>query len=292
MDHLSRYKSLKKIGEGAYGIVYMANDSISKTKVALKRIRLDKNDDGVPPTTIREISLLKELNHCNIVKLYNVFHNGKNLYLVFEHCDTDLCKFLNTTSNFFRDIRNLRNYMQQILSGLAYCHQQRIIHRDLKPQNLLINRQNNIIKLADFGLARSFCTPVRNYTREVVTLWYRAPELLLGTTYYGTSLDIWSIGCIFGEMASGKTLFQGESEIDQLFKIFHFFGTPDEKLWPGFERLPYYSNNFPKWRPKNLNKIIQYKNKSVTNLLKKMLIYNPSERISALAAMKKIKYLI
>merc|ERR1712042_358761 len=126
------------------------------------------------------------------------------------------------------------SYLKQLLEGIAYCHKHRVLHRDLKPQNLLID-QHGAIKLADFGLARAFGVPVRVYTHEVVTLWYRAPEVLLGAARYSTPVDLWSIGTIFAELATKKPLFHGDSEIDQLFRIFRTLGTPNNDVWPDVE---------------------------------------------------------
>ena len=175
--------------------------------MALKRIRLDSEADGVPSTAIREISLLKELNHTNIVKLLDIIHTDNKLFLVFEFLNQDLKKYMELYVNKNGLPANLvKSYLFQMLHGIAYCHTHRILHRDLKPQNLLLSTEG-LIKLADFGLARAFGVPIRSFTHEVVTLWYRAPEILLGCKYYSTEVDIWSIGGIFSEMATHKVFF-------------------------------------------------------------------------------------
>ena len=150
----------------------------------------------------------------------------------------------------------VKSYLWQLLQGISHCHAHRVLHRDLKPQNLLIDKNGNI-KLADFGLARSISLPIRTYTHEVVTLWYRAPEILMGSRLYGPAVDIWSIGCIFSEMATKRALFPGDSEIDQLFRIFRTLGTPNENVWPGVSRFPDFKDTFPQWKRQDLNKMLE-----------------------------------
>jgi serine/threonine protein kinase len=203
---------MEKLGEGTYGVVYKAKDKQTGEIVALKKIRLEKEDDGVPSTAIREISLLKGLKHPNIVELKEVIYSEDKLYLIFEYCEYDLKKYMRSKGNAL-DAAEVKSFLYQLLNACAYCHAHRVMHRDLKPQNLLIDNKGNL-KLADFGLARAFGLPVKTYTHEVVTLWYRAPEILLGQKQYSTPVDIWSAGCIFAEMAQRRALFAGDSEID------------------------------------------------------------------------------
>jgi len=204
---IDKYLKIEKLGEGTYGIVYKAQDKQTGDIVALKRIRLDNENEGVPCTAIREISLLKELRHPNIVRLYDLMHQEKKLTLVFEYLDSDLKKFIDT-NNGQLDAMTVKRMMLQLLRGVAYLHSRRVLHRDLKPQNLLINKRAEL-KIADFGLARTYGVPVRSYSSEVVTLWYRAPDVLLGSKQYTSSIDIWSVGCIFAEMVTGAPLFTG-----------------------------------------------------------------------------------
>ncbi|XP_064899631.1 cyclin-dependent kinase 2 isoform X1 [Columba livia] len=252
---MENFQKVEKIGEGTYGVVYKARNKVTGEVVALKKIRLDTETEGVPSTAIREISLLKELNHPNIVKLLDVIHTENKLYLVFEFLHQDLKKFMDSASISGIALPLIKSYLFQLLQGLAFCHAHRVLHRDLKPQNLLINA-DGAIKLADFGLARAFGVPVRTYTHEVVTLWYRAPEILLGCKYYSTAVDIWSLGCIFAEMITRRALFPGDSEIDQLFRIFRTLGTPDEAAWPGVTAMPDYKPSFPKWARQDFGKVV------------------------------------
>nr|AGH55864.1 Cyclin dependent kinase 2 [Brachionus manjavacas] len=285
MASLDNFTGISKIGEGTYGVVYKAKDSASGDMVALKRIRLDTEADGVPSTTIREISLLKELNHLNIVKLLDIIHTDNKLFLVFEYLDQDLKKYMELYENKQGLPLNLvKSYLFQMLQGIAYCHTHRILHRDLKPQNLLLS-VDGLIKLADFGLARAFGVPVRTFTHEVVTLWYRAPEILLGCKYYSTEVDIWSIAGIFSEMATHRVLFKGDSEIDQLFQIFRILGTPDEKVWPGVSKLPDFKPTFPNWQRQDLSLHNSQLNEEGLDLLKRLLVFRPEDRLTAKAAL-------
>jgi len=283
-NSIDDYERLEKIGEGTYGVVYKARAKTTGEIVALKKIRLDGDCDGVPSTAIREISFLKELDNFNIVKLHGVLHsNGdRKLHLVFEYLDQDLKKYIDSFNGNQIPQWIIKSYLYQLLLGVAFCHEKRILHRDLKPQNLLINDQG-ALKLADFGLARAIGIPVRTFTHEVVTLWYRAPEILLGCQHYSMTVDVWSIGCILAEMVTCRSLFQGDSEIDQLFRIFRTLGTPDEEIWPGVSQFPDYKTSFPKWQVQDIANVINQHHLEVEgmNLLRRMLIYNPERRVTA-----------
>ncbi|KAJ4950367.1 hypothetical protein NE237_027199 [Protea cynaroides] len=283
---MDQYEKVEKIGEGTYGVVYKARDRLTNETIALKKIRLEQEDEGVPSTAIREISLLKEMQHGNIVRLQDVVHSEKRLYLVFEYLDLDLKKHMDSCPEFGKDPRLIKTFLYQILRGIAYCHSHRVLHRDLKPQNLLIDRRTNALKLADFGLARAFGIPVRTFTHEVVTLWYRAPEILLGSRHYSTPVDVWSVGCIFAEMVNQRPLFPGDSEIDELFKIFRLLSTPNEETWPGVTSLPDFKTAFPKWPAKDLATVVPDLEPAGVDLLSKMLCLDPSKRITARNALE------
>jgi len=230
------------------------------------------------------------LQHPNIVRLHDVIHTEKKLTLVFEYLDQDLKKFLDSSDGL--SSQTIKSSLYQLLLGVSFCHDRRVLHRDLKPQNLLINKEGEL-KLADFGLARAFGIPVRSYTHEVVTLWYRAPDVLMGSRKYSTPVDLWSVGCIFGEMASSRPLFPGTSDHDQLMRIFKVLGTPNEHTWPSMYDLPEYKDNFQQHEAVPLSNIAPKlgnkdddPNLHGLELLKSMLEYEPSKRISAKNALK------
>ncbi|XP_014673642.1 PREDICTED: cyclin-dependent kinase 2-like [Priapulus caudatus] len=280
---MENFQKIEKIGEGTYGVVYKAKDRTTGLMVALKKIRLDTESEGVPSTAIREIALLKELDHPSIVRLLDVVHSERKLYLVFEYLNQDLKKYMDSVPHSLA-LPLVKSYLWQLLQGICYCHSHRVLHRDLKPQNLLIDNEGNI-KLADFGLARAFGVPLRTYTHEVVTLWYRSPEILLGSRFYSTAVDVWSIGCIFVEMVNKKVLFAGDSEIDQLFRIFRTLGTPDETIWPGVTQLPDYKPMFPRWPAQSTADLCPGLSADGQDLFRLMMQYDPSKRISAKAAL-------
>lgn len=282
-----RFTKLEKIGSGAYGVVFRARDRRDHTLVALKKIVINKGHDdaeeeGVPSSTLREIGLLKDLNHPNVLRLLDIQVCEASLYLILEHLDLDLKKLLDKHRKGL-PLPLVKSYMWQLLHGLAYCHSKRVLHRDLKLQNLLVDRKGNI-KLADFGLARSVNLPVRTYTHEVVTLWYRSPELLLKTHHYGPAVDMWSLGCIFAEMQTNRTLFPGDSEIDQLYRIFRTLGTPDKTSWPEFPKMPEY-RHFANFKSRGVENYIGNHDPLAVDLLGKLLAYNPVTRVSAREAL-------
>jgi len=285
VDGCAKFQRLGKLGEGTFGVVYKALNTQTGQLVALKRIRLSSDQEGVPCTAIREISLLKELDHENIIKLYEIVHDPDKLTLVFELCDLDLKNYMEECHGPI-PLYKIKDFLYQLCTAVAFCHKERVLHRDLKPQNLLITRTANgeILKLADFGLARCFSVPVRSYSHEVVTLWYRAPEILMGSHTYSKPIDIWSIGCIFGEMQTGYTLFKGKNAGDQLERIFIALGTPLLSDYPEIVKLPQYENvqqALPFYPPNPLNKLVPGLPDDAYDLLTDMLLYNPLKRITA-----------
>ncbi|CAG8340888.1 unnamed protein product, partial [Penicillium nalgiovense] len=298
---MENYQKIEKAGEGgvlqrAYGVVYKARElNYPNRIVALKKVRLEA-DEGVPSTTIREISLLKEMKDENIVQLLNIVHvDSHTLYLVMEFLDLDLKRYMDALPvseggrgrplpkgsriSLGLDEAMVKKFMAQLLEGIRYCHSHRILHRDLKPQNLLIDREGTL-KLGDFGLARAFRIPLRRYTHEVVTLWYRAPEILLGGRLYSTGIDMWSVGAIFAEMCTRKPLFPADSEIEEIFTIFRLLGTPDEENWPGVTALPDYKATFPQWK-RSRTTLVPGLESAGSDLLESLLQYDPAKRLSA-----------
>lgn len=290
---IDRYAVDRQIGEGTYGVVFLARDThypprqpspsgrrgCDDAVVALKRMRLDAHDEGVPVTTLREVAILQDLRHEHIVRLREVIPQPPSLYLVFDYMDFDLKQCLDRHFSGGMPHRLLQSCLLQILRALAFCHARLVLHRDLKPQNVLIDHTGTV-KLADFGLARAF-QPKRSYTQEVVTLWYRAPELLLGMSGYSSSVDLWSTGCILAELTCCRPLFPGDSEIDQLFKIFRLLGTPREEHWPGVTALPNFQTAFPKWKGEPLASRCQAVSPDIGDLIAKLVCYDPAARLDA-----------
>ncbi|KAL9132165.1 MAG: hypothetical protein Q9217_000099 [Psora testacea] len=275
--HPSSFQQLEKVFKG--------RNRQTGELVALKEIHLD-SEEGTPSTAIREISLMKELKHENIVSLYDVIHTENKLMLVFEYMDKDLKKFMDSrNTGGSLDFVTIKSFMHQLLQGIAFCHENRVLHRDLKPQNLLINNKLQL-KLADFGLARAFGIPVNTFSNEVVTLWYRAPDVLLGSRTYNTSIDIWSAGCIMAEMYTGRPLFPGTTNEDQLQKIFRLMGTPSERSWPGISQFPEYKPNTHNYFTQDLRLILPQVDQGGLDLLQRMLQLRPEMRVSAVDALQ------
>lgn len=287
--HPSSFQQLEKLGEGTYATVFKGRNGQTGQFVALKEIHLD-SEEGTPSTAIREISLMKELKHENIVSLYDVIHTENKLMLVFEYMDKDLKKYMDSYQNpaggqrGALDPATIKSFMWQLIRGIAFCHDNRVLHRDLKPQNLLINAQGQL-KLGDFGLARAFGIPVNTFSNEVVTLWYRAPDVLLGSRTYNTSIDIWSAGCIMAEMFTGRPLFPGTTNEDQLLKIFRLMGTPSERSWPGITNFPEYKREWPVYATQELRAILPQVDALGLQLLGQLLQLRPEMRCSAAQAL-------
>lgn len=317
------YEIVHLVGEGTYGEVFksvlksqMASflDHPPETKedgmddkqnainrcdqFALKKVRLENEKEGFPITAVREIKILRQLRHKNIINLKEIvtdkqdavdFRKEKgSFYLVFEYLDHDLHGLLDSGLVEFTETMNA-SIMRQLLDGLSYCHKRNFLHRDIKCSNILINNRGQV-KLADFGLARLFQAEdkSRPYTNKVITLWYRPPELLLGEERYGTAIDVWSCGCILGELFLKKPLFQANEEFLQLMVISRLCGTPCPANWPGVIHLPGFANLKPKkqYRRKVREEFGPLMPASALDLLDKMLALDPTKRISATEALK------
>ncbi|XP_046331397.1 cyclin-dependent kinase 6-like [Haliotis cracherodii] len=284
-----KYEEVAVVGNGAYGTVYKARDlKCDGQFVAMKKIRISNTEEGMPMSAIREIALLKQLEkyeHENIVRLLDVRHTPVTdseirLTLVFEYIDQDLATYLERCPSPGLGPDRIRDLMHQLLSGVDFLHAHRIVHRDLKPQNVLITSQGQL-KLADFGLARIYSFQMA-LTSVVVTLWYRAPEVLL-QGQYATPVDLWSCGCIFAELFNRRPLFCGQSDVDQLIKIFEAIGLPSELEWPEHVSLPWKS--FRSVAPQPLEKFVPEIDHQAKDLLERLLTFDPHRRSSASAAL-------
>ncbi|KAK2604826.1 hypothetical protein N8I77_007725 [Diaporthe amygdali] len=241
-NSVEKYDKLNDIEEGAYGWVARAKEIATGKVVALKRLKIEPNDrNGLPVTGLREIQILKDCGHRNIVELREVVVGEdttkiENIFLVLEFLEHDLKSVLEDMPQPFL-ASEVKTLLLQLASGVSYLHDHWVLHRDLKTSNLLLNNRGQL-KIADFGMARYVGDPAPKLTQLVVTLWYRAPELLLGATSYGEAVDMWSVGCIFGELLTREPLLQGKNEVDELSRIFELCGIPTDDTWPGFRRLP------------------------------------------------------
>ena len=292
---IDSYQPISKIDEGSYGIVYKAIDKETNEVVAIKKIKLQQGNESLydfPITSIREINIVFTLCHPNILKFKQIAYGNKynKIYTVMEYLDFELKNLLIVQKHSFSSF-NIKSIIYQLLCAVSYLHHNWVIHRDIKPSNILISKEG-VVKLGDFGLARKFSSPLGKYSPLVVTLWYRAPELLFWMNRYGSKIDIWSIGCILGELVLNRPLFQGESEIDQINKIFNVLGNLSENEWNSVKAKTTNANIgrivFNKYERKiddmfkNNDRI---DNKGV-DLLKKMLEMDEEKRISSEKALE------
>lgn len=226
---MEKYENLGLVGEGSYGMVLKCRHKETGQLVAIKKFLESEDDKMVKKIALREVRMLKQLRHDHLVNLIEVFRRKKRLYLVFEFVDHTVLDELEKCPNGL-DENTVRRILWQVLKGTEFCHLHNIIHRDIKPENILVSK-SGIVKLCDFGFARTLAQPGETYTDYVATRWYRAPELLVGDTKYGRAVDIWAIGCLVAEMLTGEPLFPGDSDIDQLYHIVKCFGnlTPRHK---------------------------------------------------------------
>ncbi len=281
---------INPLGAGGFGAVFLIRDKRVFNEGVLKIISKQNTNKKYFD---KEKNFLLKVKGPNIVKLIDYYEDDKSdyYYFVFEKMEGDLQQLLDTKYKNGMPLEMIKKIFSQLNSALQLMKNFEISHRDLKPANILYsyidsNKNDFIIKLADFGLARSFGIPIKTLTHEILTLWYRAPEILLGQKEYSTPVDIWSIGLIFYEMAHKRPLFSGDCEIDQIFRIFQMFGTPNENTWPGVTKLPEFKFTFPRFKGKGLNSYNKNIDPIGLDLLSKMIQIDPCKRISAKQALQ------
>jgi cell division cycle 2-like protein len=288
---VEEFQCLNRIEEGTYGVVYRAKDKRSDEVVALKRLKMEKEKEGFPITSLREINTLLKGQHPNIVTVREIVvgSNMDKIFIVMDYVEHDLKSLMETMKHKKQVFLpgEVKCLIQQLMRAVAHLHDNWILHRDLKTSNLLLSHKG-ILKVGDFGLAREYGSPLKEYTSIVVTLWYRAPELLLCCKEYSTSIDVWSCGCIFAELLAMAPLFPGKSEVDQLNRIFKDLGTPNERVWPGYDQLPLVKKmTFTDYPISQLRKkFANYTSELGLSLLQGLLTYDPKQRLTAEASLK------
>ncbi|XP_008781045.1 protein IMPAIRED IN BABA-INDUCED STERILITY 1-like isoform X2 [Phoenix dactylifera] len=280
------FERMDKIGQGTYSSVFRARELDTGKIVALKRVRFDVYEPESVRFMAREIQILRRLDHPNIAKLEGLITSrlSSSIYLVFDYMEHDLAGLLSAPDINFSEPQ-IKCYMRQLLSGLEHCHSRGIMHRDIKCANLLINNEG-ILKIADFGLANFFSAgQIQPLTSRVVTLWYRPPELLLGSTDYEASVDLWSVGCVFAEVFLRKPIFQGRTEVEQIHKIFKLCGSPPEEFWKK-SKLPH-ATLFKPQQPYGscLRETLKRLPENAFNLLETFLSVEPYRRGTASTAL-------
>lgn len=279
---MDRYKIMKALGKGTWGIVHMAEQKSTGRIVAIKKIKSERQEEGINFTAVREIKILREFKHENIIDLVDCFILDGAVCLVYECAFTDLSKIIANRS-IPLSLADVKQHLYSLLQSVNACHERWILHRDLKPDNMLYLKDGTM-KLADFGLARMFGTPKVRLSPQAITLWYKPPELLLGAELYSSAADMWSVGCIFAELLLRRPFLQGkQTDISQLDTIFTVFGTPADTNWPDYETLPLVSRGLT-WddcAPLPFDDIFTAASKDAISLLRSMLVLDPNKRFTA-----------
>ena len=235
-----KYVKDRRLGEGTYAIVYLGYlRTAPSVKVAIKKIKVNEEyRDGLSMDAIREVKYLQELSHPNIIAMHAVFSSkNQNLNLVLEYLPLgDLEMLIKDTKGIQYGAAEIKSWMSMLARGVWFCHENFVLHRDIKPNNLFIAADGEV-KLADFGLARSFADPYRPMTHQVITRWYRPPELLMGARYYSGAVDVWSVGMVFAELIMRGPFLPGQTDQNQLELIVDYIGVPHEDDWPGVGEL-------------------------------------------------------
>ncbi|PRP77579.1 protein serine/threonine kinase [Planoprotostelium fungivorum] len=317
----AKYESMCLVGEGTYGFVFKAKERASQKKVAIKKFKATKEGEGISLTAYREIMLLREIDHENIIKVRDVaIHpEEKTLSLIMDYAEYDLSEIIRYHHHTLQTPPtpySIKSCLWQVLNAIHYLHSNWICHRDLKPSNILVmaeGPEQGLVKIADFGLARIFQSPLRPLCENgvVVTIWYRAPELLFGSKHYTRSVDVWAIGCIFAELLTTNPLFPGKEKDTknpnlfqdvQIEKLFQVLGKPNQHMWPDINALPDWKtknpskwkgtliekkwNQYPEAHPDNLRKVQNMPNDNhAFDLLSRMLEYDPTKRINTADAL-------
>lgn len=281
------YKRLDLIDRGTYGKVFKVKSFKFGNLYACKEIKSMEKSSELNMISIREINLLLTINHPNIIFVKEARSNllAEKFFIIMEYCNFDIKSILDSRIKF--SSTQIKIITKQLLYGISTLHDNFVIHRDLKTSNILLNKRG-ILKICDFGMARVFNLKLKYMSQEVVTLWYRPPEILLGGKNYTTSVDLWALGCILSEIITCEVLFSGKSELDQLIKIFSTLGTPTSDLWLNLHSLPYTKKIIFPLQPYNciLSKLRGKIETPAIDLIQQLLVYDPSKRISARSALE------